>query len=127
MVYSGDSPVEKAMVEVSLTGNAGANGPIHDVTNANGSYRIELTGLPKGTGATLFATAKGYEKGQPKLLSGPLQTDVRIDLPLTPMVTKVAPPTGAEPLNPAITHIPIYVPKSAALAMKFHILTKKQP
>jgi hypothetical protein len=130
MVYSGSSPVAKAMVAVSLTGSAGANGPIHDITDDNGAYKIELTGLPQGTGATLAASATGYENGQPKLLAGPLQTDVRIDFPLDPVMMAAAPPPPAmaPPQQHApIAHIPVYVPKNAALAKQFRIITKKQP
>lgn len=146
MVYSGDAPVAKALVGVALTGSAGANGAIHDITDDNGAYKIELTGLPQGTGATLSVVAKGFENALPKILAGPLQTDVRVDIPLSPMaiasVAPVPPPVSATPgesaapptpstpgkiENPAVKHIPAYVPKSAAMAMKFRVSAKKQP
>jgi hypothetical protein len=134
MVYSGAEPVAKALVALALTGSAGANGAIHDVTDDNGAYKIELTGLPEGTGATLSVAAKGFESAAPKLLNGPLQTDVRVDIPLNPaVIAGVAPPpppVGASPgqaEHPAVKHIPFYVPKTAAMAMKFKVTAKKQP
>lgn len=148
MVYSGSDPVAKALVGVVLTGSAGANGAIHDITDDHGAYKIELTGLPEGTGATLSVAAKGFENAAPKILAGPLQSDVRVDIPLSPMVVagvttppppvsatpgeSAAPPTTAAPgqtKNPVFTHLhaPFYVPKSAALATKFKVAATKQP
>jgi hypothetical protein len=141
MVYSGDAPVSKALVALELTGNAGANGAIHDLTDDNGAYKIELTGLPSGTGATLSVVAKGYEKAAPRTLVSPLQPDVRVDVPLNPVVVAgaeppppVAPPAqqpgaaaqpGAAPVQPGqVAHLPLYRPKSAAMAMKFRIPAK---
>jgi hypothetical protein len=146
MVYSGDAPVSRALVGVALTGSAGSNGAIHDVTDDNGAYKIELTGLPLGTGATLSVAAKGFEAAAPKILPGPLQTDVRVDIPLNPAaVAGVTAPPPPVPANPGVSaappppdgsgrsgipivkHIPVYVPKSAAMAMKFRVAAKKQP
>lgn len=155
MVYSGDAPVSKALVAVELTGNAGANGAIHDLTDDNGAYKIELTGLPPSTGATLSVVAKGFENGAPKLLSSPLQTDVRVDIPLSPVMLAAAPGNGSggggggagagpteappppqsggngaqpspagPPVSAAIAHIPVYRPKSVAMAMKFRVTAK---
>lgn len=131
MVYSGDAPVAKALVGVALTGSAGANGAIHDVTDDNGAYKIVLTGLPQGTGASLSVAAKGFEDAAPKVLAVPLQTDVRVDIPLDPMVQAgVAPPPApvaalpGHPVHPVMKHIPVYVPKSTAMAMKFRVAGK---
>jgi len=121
MVYAGNNPVAKAMVAVQLSGSAGANGPVHDITDQNGAWRIDFTGLPDGSGATLTVAATGYENAAPKSLSSPLQNDIHIDFPLSP----VPPPRGIGPLVrpqlPAVTHIPLYVPKSAAQATKFRV------
>lgn len=137
MVYSGDAPVAKALVAVDLTGNAGANGAIHDLTDDNGAYKIELTGLPPGTGARLSVAAKGYKNAAPKLLAEPLQTDTRVDIALRPELIPVeSPHTGSggesaapaqplRPVQPGITHLPIYRPKSAAMATKFRIAAKQ--
>jgi hypothetical protein len=156
MVYSGDAPVAKALVAVDLSGNAGANGAIHDLTDNNGAYKIELTGLPPGTGATLSVAAKGYEKALPKMLVSPLQADVRVDIPLSPIVLAAAPGSGGgggggaveaappappppthggesvgqpaaagRPQTAAVAHIPVYRPKSAAMAMKFRVAAKQ--
>lgn len=135
MVYSGDAPVAKALVALVLTGNAGANGAIHDLTDDNGAYRIELTGLPPGTGARLSVAAKGYKNAAPKLLAEPLQTDMRVDVALRPELIPVespgkggsvaAPAHPAHPEQPAATRLPVYRPKSAAMATKFRIAAKQ--
>ncbi|HEV2135478.1 MAG TPA: hypothetical protein VGR47_14690 [Terracidiphilus sp.] len=152
MVYSGEAPVAKALVALDLTGNAGANGAIHDLTDDNGAYKIELTGLPPGTGATLSVVAKGFEKAAPKMLVSPLQADMRVDIPLSPVVLAAAPGSGGgggggpaevapppethsgesagqpvavgPPVTAAISHVPLYRPKSAAMAMKFRVAAK---
>lgn len=128
MVYAADGPVAKAMVAVDLTGTAGANGAVHDVTDQNGAYRIDFTGLPKGSGATLTVVASGYQNAAPKSLTSPLQTDIHIDFPLdaVPPPSPVQAPAGPvppvlHPLKPPITHIPLYVPKPAAQATKFKV------
>lgn len=140
MVYSGDAPVAKALVAVGLTGSAGANGAIHDITDGNGAYKIELTGLPDGTGATLSVVATGYKDAAPKVLAVPLETDVRVDIPLSPLVAALMaepPPHVGEslgnaaaapmkPLPPVTHHAPVYKPKSAARAMRFKFMAKKQ-
>lgn len=155
MVYSDSGPVPKAMVVVDLTGVAGANGAIHDVTDDSGAYKIELTGLPPDTGATLSVKAKGFEGAAPKVLSGPLQSDVRVDIGLSPVVLAgaAAPPPVGQPAAPppagqpaaqpgaagqpvaavpgvtiaaAAAHKPFYRPKSAAMAMKFQVPVKQQ-
>lgn len=121
MVYAGDDPVAKAMVAIQLSGSAGANGPVHDITDSNGSYRIDFTGLPDGSGATLSVVATGFQNPAPKSLSAPLQPDTHIDFPVDPL----PPPRGAPPIlrprSPAVTHIPLYVPKSAAQATRFKV------
>ena len=130
MVYTGDNPVAKAMVAVDLTGSAGANGPVHDVTDQNGAYRIDFTGLPNGSSATLTVTATGYENAAPKSLTAPLQTDIHVDVPLEPVPPPPGPtppgptPPVLHPLRPPVTRIPLYVPKTAAQATKFKVPPK---
>lgn len=133
MVYSGDAPVAKALVAVDLTGNAGANGAIHDITDDNGAYKIELTGLPDETGATVSVVAKGFEDAAPKVLAIPLTPDERIDIPLSPAAASstAAPvpetPTHKNAAQGAVKHRPEYRPKSAAQATKFRFGAKEQP
>jgi hypothetical protein len=133
MVYSGDAPVAKALVAVDLTGNAGANGAIHDITDDNGAYKIELTGLPDETGATVSVVAKGFEDAAPKVLARPLTPDERIDIPLSPAAASstAAPvpeaPTHKNAAQAAVKHRPEYRPKSAAQATKFRFAAKEQP
>ena len=133
MVYSGSAPVAKAMVAVTVTGAAGVNGAIHDVTDGNGAYRFDFTGLPKDADAKVGVTAPGYEAAAPELLASPLQTDNRKDIALTlaPAPTPGVAAPGPQPAAPVIQEhhpekIPRYVRKSAAEAMKFRIPEKKQ-
>lgn len=152
MVYSESAPVPKAMVAVELTGIAGANGPVHNVTDGNGAYRIELTGLPQNTAATLSVTAAGYQNAPPKSLASPLQADVRIDFPIAPAAappgTAAAAPSppaatpapgaatptpaapgsvaAAPPAQAVVGFVPLYVRKSAAQATRVRIAAKKQ-
>jgi hypothetical protein len=136
MVYSGDAPVAKALVAVRLTGSAGTNGAIHDITDDNGAYKIELTGLPPGTGARLSVAAKGYKDAGPKILAEPLQSDMRVDVDLRPELIPVESPgkgsggggaAAAQPLHPVQpgTHLPIYRPKTASMATKVRIAAKQ--
>ncbi|MGH9598240.1 MAG: carboxypeptidase-like regulatory domain-containing protein [Terracidiphilus sp.] len=131
MVYSGSVPVPKAMVAVDLTGSAGANGPVHDVTDANGAYRFDFTGLPTASGATLSVMATGYQTAQPKPIASPLQTDIHVDFPLmrTAMVggrapAAVEPERAPEAVQSEAAHIPKYVRKSAAQAKQV-VIPKK--
>jgi hypothetical protein len=122
MVYAGSTPIAKAMVAVDLTGSAGANDPVHDITDDNGSYRIDFTGLPSGAGATVSVVATGYQTAPPKTVRSPLQLDTYIDFPLNPL----PPPPGVAPpiRRPGLPQIPRYVPKAAAQAAKFKVLQK---
>jgi hypothetical protein len=134
MVYAGEAPVSKALVAVDLTGSAGANGAVHDVTDDNGSYRIDFTGLPSGSGATVTVNATGYQAATPKSVMAPLQTDIHIDFPLdavppppspTPGPTPPGPtPPVLHPVRPPVAHIPLYIPKAAAQAKKFTVPKK---
>ena len=125
MVYSGSAPVPKAMVAVQLSGTAGVNGPVHDITDDNGAYRIDFTGLPADAGATLSVTAAGYQSANPKSFASPLQTDVQFDFPLTPMLAASRRKGAApHPAKPAKAPIPKYVRKSAAQATQIKIPPK---
>lgn len=126
MVYAGSAPVARAMVAVSLTGSAGANGPIHDITDENGAWRIDFTGLPTNAGATVSVSAAGYQGAIPKSLAGPLQPDIHMDFPLSAVPgSSTAPPTLApkppQPLHPGLVQMPRYVPKTASRATKFKV------
>ncbi|HEY2468555.1 MAG TPA: carboxypeptidase-like regulatory domain-containing protein [Terracidiphilus sp.] len=128
MVYSGSTPVPRAMVAVDLKG-ADPNGPIHQVTDENGSYRFEFPGLPTDATAMLQVTANGYQQAEPKSLGSPLATDIRLDFPLIP--TPVAAPTGvgagvvaARPMRPGEIRIPAYVRKGVAQTVQVRIPQK---
>jgi hypothetical protein len=123
MVYAGSAPVGRAMVAVSLTGKAGANGPIHDITDENGAWRIDFTGLPTNAGATVSASAAGYQQAIPRVLTGPLQSDIHMDFPLNPVAASpgVGGPGPAHSRPPGLGQMPHYVPKPAAKATKFRV------
>ena len=125
MVYTGDAAVPNAMVEIDLTGDNANAGPVHDLTDQNGSYRIEFTGLPHGAGAVLRVAATGYLDAQPQTLASPLETDTHLDFALIHAVT--TPAVGAAPhlaqphSPPLMAHIPAYIPKAANKATMIKI------
>lgn len=126
MVYSGSSPVAHAMVQLELNGIVNSSGPIHDITNENGAYRFELTGLPATASARLLATANGYQSSSALSLLSPLQPETHLDFPLSP-VAQPAPPSGlgatvgSHVVKPAQVHVPLYIAKGASQAMKIQI------
>ncbi len=128
MVYSGSAPVPRAMVAIELRGSGITNGPVHDITDANGAYRFDFTGLPSDAGAALSVTATGYRDSPSQSLSSPLQSDVHLDFPLSPVA--VSPPTGlgvapgVHPMQPGNLHIPKYVRKGATEAVQIRIPPK---
>ncbi len=132
MVYSGSKPVPGAMVAVALTGSAGANGPYHNVTDQNGAYMIDLSGVPANTAATLSVSAAGYAGAQPKQVASPLQNDERIDFPLAALIPipvqsshgSGAKAPSAPPAKPPVPHVPVYVRKTDDQAAKFAVPAK---
>ena len=120
MVYSGSVPVPNAMVAVNLTGTASANGPVYDMTDKNGAYRIDFNGLPRGAGATLSVSANGYEDATPLVVTGPLQADSRMNFSLAPL-PGAGPGSVAPSVPQKIGKIPVYVRKSAAEAIEVKI------
>jgi hypothetical protein len=126
MVYTGDLPVPNAMVAVSLTGDASANGAVHNLTDAHGSYLINLSGVPQGTGASLSVSAPGFRDAAPHTLSIPLQTDNRLDVALSPATALAPLGAGAPPIHALIGHAPVYVRKNLAQATQFRVQMKPQ-
>ena len=129
MVYSGSSPVAKALVAVDLGGTAGTNGPVHDITDGNGAYRISFTGLPGNAGASLSVAVAGFRSPAPRTLASPLQTDMHVDIPVTPMLLPLE--SAGPGQHAAAPHMPVqvpenlpkprYVPKAEALGTTFRI------
>lgn len=130
MVYSGSAPVAKAMVVLDLTGDPAANGDYHDITDENGAYSIELTGLPQGIGAQVAASAQGFTNAQPQAMASPLSTDERMDISLTPVVAVAEPEAPPAPLHglqhPPVEapHRPVYRPKQVTKA-QFRVMAKQ--
>jgi hypothetical protein len=120
MVYSGDAPVPKAMVELDLTGTS-SNGPVHDITDENGSYRFDFTGLPTAAGAILRVSAPGFKESAGKSFASPLQTEIRFDFPLASVLTVPFHGATARPTQAPVAHLPVYIRKGAAQAMHIKI------
>ena len=134
MIYSEAGPVAKAMVELELTGGAGANGPTHFYTDDTGRYRFDVPAALSGTVARLSVRAAGYKQVGPTAVALPLQADNRVDFPLTaepaPVAStggpgQAAPPHPVQSMHPGITHIPAYTPLTAAQAARVRIALKK--
>ena len=115
MAYSANAAVPKAMVSLTLKGNGADSGPFHNVTDENGSYRFDFTGLPSTTSATLSVVASGFHDPSPKSVGSPLGPDTHLDLPLTPLVVPRRPPDEKEHA-PLEEHKPNYVRKAAEQA-----------
>jgi hypothetical protein len=154
MVYSGSSPVAKAMVELELKANGPGGGVYHDWTDENGAYRLEFAGLKDPSAVTFHVTATGFQDYGPQAFPSAFGTDNRMDIALTqltavagagtapaapvaippdatppatspgsaaaapsaPTGLAAAPATGngVKPNLNAISHIPVFVSKSAA-------------
>lgn len=112
MAYSASAAVPKAMVSLTLSGNGANNGPFHNVTDENGSYRFDFTGLPATAGATLRVVAAGFHEPPAVSLLRPLGPDMHEDISLTPLVVPHAPAGHAM----LVEHKPNYVRKAAEQA-----------
>lgn len=94
MIYSGDSPVAKAMVELELKAGGPGGGTYHDSTDENGAYRLEFTGLKNPEAVTYIVSAPGYQASGPKTFPSAFGTDNRMDIELTQLVASA----GANPV-----------------------------
>jgi len=131
MVYSGSAAVPNAFVELDLTGTPGANGPLHDQTDPQGAYKIQLTGLSGEVNATLRVTVKGYQTPAPKLFAKVVGQDVRFDVGLDPLKAPLPPvivggaavPAPPTAVTRPLTSLPqpMYIPKLAEQAARFKI------
>jgi hypothetical protein len=124
MVYSGSSPVARALVSLELAGNGANGGPFHDSTDENGSYRLDFTGLSKDARATLSVAASGYGESEPKSLPTPLGPDNHLDFPLTPVSKIFNPHPGVTQTLPGAPARPRYVPKAAEKATQVRLQPK---
>jgi hypothetical protein len=121
MAYSESSPVPKAMVAITITETSVNSGPIHNVTDENGSYRFDFTGLPETAGATLSVVASGFHNSAPMFLPKPLGSDIHQDFPLIPLTVPRIPGADARPQAPDTNRIPRYVRKAPEQATKFQV------
>lgn len=120
MVYSGSAPVPKAMVAVVLTGVPAENKPVYDMTDKNGAYRFDFTGMPVNAGATMIVRAGGYMDSEPQTIIVSLEPDVHVDVSLAPVPgadRDSAAPSAAQQNG----KIPAYVRKSDAEAIAVRI------
>lgn len=117
MVYSGGLAVPKAMVVLTLTGDQASSDSVRNVTDDNGAYRFDFTGLPSGVGAILRVTAEGFRNSPAETLNSPLGPDTHMDIPLT---TVAAAPHGLpDQAHPeAQLPKPRYIRKTADAATK---------
>jgi hypothetical protein len=120
MVYSGSSPVAKAMVVLTLTGDRASSDSVHNVTDDNGAYRFDFTGLPSGVGAILRVTAVGFRNSPAETLNSPLGLDTHMDIPL---ITVAAPPREL----PDQAHPEVQLPKPRYIRKTADAATKIPP
>ena len=100
-------------------------GPVHDITDENGSYRFDFTGLPTTAGATLRVAAPGFRESPAKSFASPLQTEVRFDFPLASLLTAPLHGGTARQTPAPVAHLPVYIRKGAAQAMHIRIPAKQ--
>jgi|HubBroStandDraft_6_1064221.scaffolds.fasta_scaffold00874_15 hypothetical protein len=106
-----NTAVPNAMVTVEITGAANS-GSYHDMTDANGAYRIDFTGLSKSSSATVQAEAKGFRSPGPGRFPT-LAVDMRHDIELTPNAPEVPGHVAVIP-TPALGRRPAYIQKTLA-------------
>jgi hypothetical protein len=112
------------MVSIELTGDGLNSGSFHNVTDENGSYRIDFTGLPSSASAIVSVVATGFQDSASKSLSKPLGPDNRQDFALTPLAATINPGNGPVVIPPAVSHIPVYVRKGAEQAVQVRLQAK---
>lgn len=114
MVYdqASNAPVSKATVIFDVRGVSNS-GPYRDITDENGSYKLELSNLGKSANVSVFAEAGGFAKSAP--YSFPGAGDNRRDFPLTSTHPPVA--AGTPQYPHAVAHLR-YIPKLAANRIK---------
>ncbi len=114
MVYdqASNAPVSRATVMFDIRGVPNS-GPYHDVTDENGSYKLDLSGLGKSSTVAVSVEANGFAKSAPYPFSG--VGDNRRDFALAPFraVSAVA---GGAAIH-LLPH-PKYIPKLAVSKIK---------
>lgn len=112
-------PIKEARVVFAIEPSSPGNGPYNDFTDENGSYRMDLSQLPRTVKVTMHATAKGFRDSNPVSLAPPFTlisqtTDNRTDFVLEPLPTQVtAHPVATPAPTPVVGHIKLqYVPKA---------------
>ena len=103
MVIDGGNsiPIKEAMVQFEVEPSSPGNGPYHDFTDENGSYKLDVSDLPDKVKVTLRAQAKGFHESKPIALAA-LKNDNRTDFVLVPIPTETPHTNG----NPAGTPTP---------------------
>jgi hypothetical protein len=124
-------PIKEAMVLFEVEPSAPGNGPYHDFTDENGSYKIDVSELPGTVKVTLRAKARGFHDSNPVSLAA-LKNDNRNDFVLAPLPSPEPPHPGA---TPTATPVPTvggtlpasfkmrYVPKTLSQRIDFRALS----
>lgn len=127
MVIDGaqSAPIKEAMVLFEIEPSSPGNGPYHDFTDENGSYKIDISQLPGTVKVTVRAQAKGFRDSKPVSLAS-LKTDNRTDFVLEPAPSGGTPHPEASPLaTPAVAHMALrYVPKALPQKITFQAAGK---
>ncbi len=125
MVIDGslNAPLSNAMVSVEVTATP-SNGPFHDVTDVNGSYRLDFTGLSKSSRLIIRVQARGFQEPKPASFAT-ISVDNRQDFVLMPVVAANPPAVG----NPAIGKLavarpPAYIQKAINQAVRVQLHQK---
>jgi hypothetical protein len=120
MVIDGGNsvPIKEAMVQFEVEPSSPGNGPYHDFTDENGSYKLDVSDLPEKVKVTLRAQAKGFHESKPIALAA-LKNDNRTDFVLVPIPSETphtsnpagtpTPPAQATPVTPIKLR---YIPKT---------------
>jgi hypothetical protein len=94
-------PIKEAMVLFEVEPGTSGNGPYHDFTDENGSYKMDVSELPSSVKVVLRAQAKGFHESKPVSLAA-LKNDNRTDFVLIPLPTPEPAHPGPTP-TPAVT------------------------
>ena len=123
-------PIKQAMVLFEVEPGAPGNGPYHDFTDENGSYKMDVAGLPDTVKVTLRVQAKGFHESRPVALAV-LKSDNRTDFVLVPLPTPEPHPGATPAATPPATPLPTvgatvppslklrYVPKALSQKVDF--------
>jgi hypothetical protein len=112
-------PIKEAMVQFEIEPSATGNGPYHDFTDENGSYKLDVSELPATVKVTLQAQAKGFHESKAVALAS-LKNDNRTDFVLVPLPTPESTHPGPTPTATPLPTVEGTLPPS----VRFHYVPK---